>query len=117
MERKTKLAIEQEVKTAFLKLQEALARLADALLLAPFDGIIVKRLKQPGDMGMLGVPVVMLQVAARSQAGSRSAGRLHRSVRFRRNGGGADRYDRSDFQRNDRRDHSGNGCANVLATD
>lgn len=43
-------------------LTEIRARLADTLLLAPFDGIIVKRLKQPGDMGMPGVPVVTLQV-------------------------------------------------------
>ncbi len=43
-------------------LTEIRARLADTLLLAPFDGIVVKRLKQPGDMGMPGVPVVTLQV-------------------------------------------------------
>lgn len=42
-------------------LTEIRARLADTLLLAPFDGIVVKRLKQPGDMGMPGVPVVTLQ--------------------------------------------------------
>jgi len=30
-------------------------------LLAPFDGIVVKRLKEPGDMGLPGVPVVTLQ--------------------------------------------------------
>lgn len=43
-------------------LTEIRARLADTLLLAPFDGTVVKRLKQPGDMGMPGVPVVTLQV-------------------------------------------------------
>ena len=43
-------------------LTEIRTRLADTLLLAPFDGTVVKRLKQPGDMGMPGVSVVMLQV-------------------------------------------------------
>lgn len=43
-------------------LNEIRVRLADTLLLAPFDGIIVKRLKQPGDMGLPGVPVVTLQI-------------------------------------------------------
>lgn len=43
-------------------LTEIRARLADTLLLAPFDATVVKRLKQPGDMGMPGVPVVTLQV-------------------------------------------------------
>jgi len=42
-------------------LNEIKARLADTVLLAPFDGTIVKRLKQPGDMGMPGVPIVALQ--------------------------------------------------------
>jgi len=40
---------------------EARSHLADTLLLAPFDGIVVKRLKQPGDMGLPGIPVVTLQ--------------------------------------------------------
>ncbi|MBS0299622.1 MAG: efflux RND transporter periplasmic adaptor subunit [Proteobacteria bacterium] len=43
-------------------LNEIRARLADTLLLAPFDATVVKRLKQPGDMGMPGVPLVTLQV-------------------------------------------------------
>jgi len=34
---------------------------ADTLLLAPFDGVVVKRLKEPGDMGLPGVAVVTLQ--------------------------------------------------------
>jgi RND family efflux transporter MFP subunit len=40
---------------------EIRAHLEDALLIAPFDGIIVKRFKEPGDMGLPGVPVVTLQ--------------------------------------------------------
>ncbi len=40
---------------------EIRSHLADTLLLAPFDGVIVKRLKEPGDMGLPGVPVVTLQ--------------------------------------------------------
>jgi len=43
------------------RLSEIKARLSDTLLLAPFDGTIVKRLKQPGDMGMPGIPIVTLQ--------------------------------------------------------
>ncbi|MDR4517740.1 MAG: efflux RND transporter periplasmic adaptor subunit [Nitrosomonas sp.] len=41
---------------------EIKTRLADTVLLAPFDGTVVKRLKQPGDMGLPGVPVVTMQV-------------------------------------------------------
>ncbi len=40
---------------------EIRSHLADALLLAPFDGVVVKRLKEPGDMGLPGVPVVTMQ--------------------------------------------------------
>ena len=40
---------------------EIRTHLADTLLLAPFDGVVVKRLQQPGDMGLPGVPVVILQ--------------------------------------------------------
>ncbi len=40
---------------------EIRSHLADTLLLAPFDGIIVKRLQEPGDMGLPGVPVATLQ--------------------------------------------------------
>ncbi|SEM70752.1 efflux RND transporter periplasmic adaptor subunit [Nitrosomonas marina] len=43
-------------------LHEIRTRLTDTLLRAPFDGIVVKRLKQPGDMGLPGVPVVTLQI-------------------------------------------------------
>jgi RND family efflux transporter MFP subunit len=42
---------------------EIRSHLADTLLLAPFDGVVVKRLKEPGDMGLPGVPVVALQTA------------------------------------------------------
>ena len=40
---------------------EIRTHVADTLLLAPFDGVVVKRLQQPGDMGLPGVPVVSLQ--------------------------------------------------------
>jgi RND family efflux transporter MFP subunit len=40
---------------------EIRTHVADTLLLAPFDGVVVKRLQQPGDMGLPGVPVVTLQ--------------------------------------------------------
>lgn len=40
----------------------ARVQLADTLLLAPFDGVVVKRLKQPGDMGLPGVPLVIMQL-------------------------------------------------------
>jgi RND family efflux transporter MFP subunit len=41
---------------------EIRSHLADTLLLAPFDGVVVKRLQEPGDMGLPGVPVVTLQI-------------------------------------------------------
>ncbi|MDP1774301.1 MAG: efflux RND transporter periplasmic adaptor subunit [Methylobacter sp.] len=40
---------------------EVRSHLADTLLLAPFDGVVVKRLQEPGDMGLPGVPVATLQ--------------------------------------------------------
>ncbi len=49
------------VSQATSALSEIRSHLADTLLVAPFDGIIVKRLKEPGDMGLPGVPVVTLQ--------------------------------------------------------
>lgn len=49
------------VKQAASVVNEIKTRLADTLLLAPFDGTVVKRLKQPGDMGLPGVPVATLQ--------------------------------------------------------
>jgi RND family efflux transporter MFP subunit len=49
------------VNQASSAVSEIRAHLADTLLLAPFDGIIVRRLKEPGDMGLPGVPVATLQ--------------------------------------------------------
>jgi len=49
------------VSQASSAVSEIRTHLADTLLLAPFDGIVVKRLKEPGDMGLPGVPVVSLQ--------------------------------------------------------
>lgn len=49
------------VSQASSTVSEIQSHLADAVLLAPFDGIIVKRLKEPGDMALPGVPVVSLQ--------------------------------------------------------
>ncbi|MGZ5052402.1 MAG: efflux RND transporter periplasmic adaptor subunit [Methylobacter sp.] len=40
---------------------ETKSHLADTTLLAPFDGVIAKRLQEPGDMGLPGVPVATLQ--------------------------------------------------------
>jgi len=40
---------------------EIRTHLSDTNLVAPFDGIVVKRLKEPGDMAMPGVPVASLQ--------------------------------------------------------
>lgn len=51
------------VNQAASTVTEIRSRLADTLLLAPFDGIVVKRLKEPGDMGLPGVPVVILQTS------------------------------------------------------
>ncbi|MGZ4970373.1 MAG: efflux RND transporter periplasmic adaptor subunit [Methylobacter sp.] len=49
------------VSQASSAITEIRSHLADALLVAPFDGIVVKRLKEPGDMGLPGVPIVSLQ--------------------------------------------------------
>ena len=49
------------VSQATSTVSEVRSHLADALLLAPFDGVVVKRLQEPGDMGLPGVPVVTLQ--------------------------------------------------------
>ncbi|MCX7099346.1 MAG: efflux RND transporter periplasmic adaptor subunit [Methylococcales bacterium] len=49
------------VSQASSAVSEIRSHLADTLLLAPFDGVVVKRLKEPGDMGLPGVPVVSLQ--------------------------------------------------------
>ena len=49
------------VSQATSAVNEIRTHVADTLLLAPFDGVVVKRLQQPGDMGLPGVPVVTLQ--------------------------------------------------------
>ena len=49
------------VSQASSAVNEIRTHLADTLLLAPFDGVVVKRLQQPGDMGLPGVPVVTMQ--------------------------------------------------------
>ena len=50
------------VSQATSTVAEIRSHLADTLLLAPFDGVVVKRLGEPGDMGLPGVPVVTLQI-------------------------------------------------------
>ncbi len=50
------------VNQATNTVREIRTHLMDTLLLAPFDGIVVKRLKQPGDMGLPGVPIVTMQL-------------------------------------------------------
>jgi RND family efflux transporter MFP subunit len=49
------------VSQATSTVSEIRSHLADTLLLAPFDGVVVKRLQEPGDMGLPGVPVVSMQ--------------------------------------------------------
>jgi len=49
------------VSQATSAVSEIRSHLADTLLLAPFDGVVVKRLQEPGDMGLPGVPVITLQ--------------------------------------------------------
>ena len=49
------------VSQASSTVSEIRSHLADTLLLAPFDGVVVKRLQEPGDMGLPGVPVVSMQ--------------------------------------------------------
>ncbi|MDP1663841.1 MAG: efflux RND transporter periplasmic adaptor subunit [Methylobacter sp.] len=53
--------VQAGVNQAASSVAEIRSHLADTVLLAPFDGIVVKRLKEPGDMGLPGVPVVTLQ--------------------------------------------------------
>lgn len=50
------------VSQATSTVRAARVQLADTLLLAPFDGVVVKRFKQPGDMGLPGVPLVTMQL-------------------------------------------------------
>jgi len=55
----------KEAQSAVSQANSAVAEirthLADTLLVAPFDGTVVKRLEEPGDMGLPGVPIVTLQ--------------------------------------------------------
>ena len=50
-----------QVTQANSALNEVRSQHADAVLRAPFDGVILKRFKEPGDMGLPGVPVLALQ--------------------------------------------------------
>ncbi len=49
------------VNQAASKVSEIRAHLADSQLHAPFDGVVVKRLQEPGDMGQPGIPILTLQ--------------------------------------------------------
>jgi len=49
------------VSQAMSAVSEIRSHLADTLLLAPFDGVVVKRLQEPGDMGLPGVPMLTMQ--------------------------------------------------------
>jgi RND family efflux transporter MFP subunit len=49
------------VNQAASAVSEIRAHLADSQLQAPFDGVVVKRLQEPGDMGQPGIPVLTLQ--------------------------------------------------------
>jgi RND family efflux transporter MFP subunit len=50
-------------KQASSALQEIDVHRGETELRAPFDGVIVERLKEPGDMGLLGVPLATIQKA------------------------------------------------------
>jgi len=49
------------VNQASSVVNEVRSHLADTLLLAPFDGTVVKRLQEPGDMALPGAPLVSVQ--------------------------------------------------------
>lgn len=51
------------VNQAHSVVTEIQSRHADTLLRAPFDGVVIKRLKEPGDMGLLGEPIITLQTS------------------------------------------------------
>ncbi|OQK15804.1 hypothetical protein AU255_16565 [Methyloprofundus sedimenti] len=53
-----------QVEAAASALKETSIGLADTILKAPFDGIIIQRLKQPGDMGLAGAPIVAMHNSA-----------------------------------------------------
>lgn len=53
-------AMQAQVRAARDALANIRVGLAETTLRAPFDGVIVARLKEPGDMGLPGVPVVSI---------------------------------------------------------
>jgi hypothetical protein len=55
-----------QVAAAKSTLKESKISYADTILKAPFDGTIVQRLKQPGDMGLAGAPIVAMHNASYS---------------------------------------------------
>lgn len=73
-------AAQASVRQAASGVNEIKARLDDAVLRAPFSGVIVNRLQEPGDMGLPGQPVVSLQLPQglrlEAQVPSYCAGRL-----------------------------------------
>lgn len=50
----------KQITTAEKSLAYSEARLADTQVVAPFDGLIVKRYRDPGDIGVPGSPILML---------------------------------------------------------
>ena len=52
------------VDAASSALHEISINLAETTLKVPFDGVIVERLKEPGDMGLAGVPIVVIHNSA-----------------------------------------------------
>lgn len=57
-------AAQARMQAASSALQEAGINRSETELRAPFDGTVVARLQEPGDMGMAGVPLVTLHKAA-----------------------------------------------------
>lgn len=57
-------AAKARVDAASSALHEININLAETTLKAPFDGVIVQRLKEPGDMGLAGVPIVVIHNSA-----------------------------------------------------
>lgn len=57
-------AAKARVDAASSALHEISINLAETTLKAPFDGVIVERLKEPGDMGLAGVPIVVIHNSA-----------------------------------------------------
>ncbi len=55
---------EAQVKAASSALKETKIGYQDTVLKAPFNGIVIRRLKQPGDMGIAGMPIVSMHNSA-----------------------------------------------------